>query len=80
MLPLGLAMEKMGTAALIANQLITITGGMGAVAVLGTLFVITALLTEVISNAAAAVLIVPIAIDIALKLALSPQPFVWSKV
>lgn len=80
LLPLGTAMETTMTAQLIANQLIGLTGDMGPVATLCTIFILTALLTEVISNAAAAVLVVPIAIDIAFSLHLNPQPFVMATV
>ncbi|MFK7802893.1 MAG: SLC13 family permease, partial [Anaerolineae bacterium] len=80
MLPLGIAMEKTGTAQLIADQLINVTGGLGPVAVLCAMFVLTALLTEVISNAAAAVLVIPIAIDVAFGLNLDPRPFVMATV
>jgi di/tricarboxylate transporter len=80
MLPLGTAMEKSGTAQLMADQLVAFSGEMGAVAVLMTIFVSTALLTEVISNAAAAVLVVPIAIDVAISLSLQAQPFVMATV
>jgi len=80
MLPLGTAMEVTGTAQLIADELVGLTGGLGPVVVLATLFVLTALLTEVISNAAAAVLLVPIAIDVAFSLNLNPQPFVMGVV
>ena len=80
MLPLGTAMEKSGTAQLMADQLVVFSGGMGSVAVLMTIFLLTALLTEVISNAAAAVLIVPIAIDVAVSLGLQAQPFVMATV
>lgn len=80
MLPLGIAMDVTGTAQLIANQLIILTGGLGAVAVLCTIFILTALLTEVISNAAAAVLVIPIVIDVAFSLNLNAQPFVMGTV
>lgn len=80
MLPLGVAMENTGTAQLLADNLIALTGGWGAVAVLCTLFVLTALLTEVISNAAAAVLVIPIAIDVAFNLNLNAHPFVMATV
>lgn len=80
MLPLGMAMEQTGTARLLADGLVGVTGGMGSLVVLCSLFVLTAVLTEVISNAAAAVLIVPIAIDVALSLSLSPYPFVMGTV
>jgi len=80
MLPLGIAMEVTGTAQLIAEQLIALTGDLGATAVLSTIFILTSLLTAVISNAAAAVLLVPIAIDVAFNLGLNAQPFVMSTV
>ncbi|MDX1616416.1 MAG: SLC13 family permease [Candidatus Promineifilaceae bacterium] len=80
MLPLGLAMEKTGTAQLIAAQLVGLTSDLGPVVVLCTVFIMTALLTELISNAAAAVLVVPIAIDVAFGLDLNAQPFVMATV
>ena len=80
MLPLGIAMEETGTARLLADQLVHLVGGLGPVAVLAGVFLLTALLTEVISNAAAAVLMVPIAIDAALGLGAAPEPFVMATV
>ena len=80
MLPLGIAMEETGTARLLADQLVHLVGGLGPVAVLAGVFLLTALLTEVISNAAAAVLMVPIAIDAAFGLGATPEPFVMATV
>ncbi|WP_420643158.1 SLC13 family permease [Candidatus Leptofilum sp.] len=80
MLPLGIAMEETGTARLLADQLVNIVGGLGPVAVLAGVFLLTALLTEVISNAAAAVLMVPIAIDAGFGLGVAPEPFVMATV
>lgn len=80
MLPLGIAMETTGTARFLADQLVGLMGGLGPLVVLAGIFVLTALLTEVISNAAAAVLMVPIAIDAALGLGLNPQTFVMATV
>jgi di/tricarboxylate transporter len=80
MLPLGIAMEETGTARLLADQLVNLIGGWGPIAVLGGVFILTALLTEVISNAAAAVLMVPIAIDAAFGLNVAPEPFVMATV
>jgi di/tricarboxylate transporter len=80
MLPLGIAMEQTGTARMLADQLVNLIGDWGPVAVLAGVFLLTALLTEVISNAAAAVLMVPIAIDAAFGLNVSPQPFVMATV
>ena len=80
MLPLGIAMEKTGTAALLANQLVSFAGGWGPLIVLLSIFLLTALLTEVISNTAATVLLVPIAIDVARGLDVNLQPFVMAVV
>lgn len=80
MLPLGMAMETTGTAQLLAGKIVDLVGGWGAIAVLGGIFLLTALLTEVISNAAATVLMVPIAIDAAFSLGANPQPFVMGVV
>lgn len=79
-LPLGVAMETSGTASLIANTIVSAVGGMGPMAVLLAVFILTALMTEVISNAAATVLVVPIAIDTALSLGASPYAFVMAVV
>jgi di/tricarboxylate transporter len=78
MLPLGLAMENTGTARLLADQIVNLLGDWGALAVLMGIFVMTGLLTEVMSNAAATVLAVPIAIDAALELGADPHAFVMA--
>jgi di/tricarboxylate transporter len=80
MLPLGTAMAETGTAALLAGQLTELLGTASPLLVLGGVFLLTALLTEVISNAAATVLVVPIAIDTALVLGADPHPFVMATV
>jgi di/tricarboxylate transporter len=78
MLPLGLAMENSGTARLLADQIVDLVGNWGPVAVMMGIFVLTGLLTEVMSNAAATVLAVPIAIDAALSLGADPHAFVMA--
>jgi di/tricarboxylate transporter len=78
MLPLGLAMESTGTAQLIAKQIISLIGDQGAIAVMMGIYIMTGLLTEVMSNAAATVLAVPIAIDAALGLGADPHAFVMA--
>lgn len=80
MLPLGVAMETTGTALLLAEQITGLVGGWGPLAVLLGIFLLTALVTEVISNAAATVLMVPIAIDAARTIGVLPQPFVMAVV
>jgi di/tricarboxylate transporter len=78
MLPLGLAMENTGTARLLADQIVGLVGSWGPLAVMMGIFVLTGLLTEVMSNAAATVLAVPIAIDAAQGLGADPHAFVMA--
>lgn len=80
MLPLGIAMEKTGTAQFLADQIVFATQHWGALGVLLGIYIFTLLLTQPMSNAAATVLVVPIAIDAALKLGANPQAFVMAVV
>ena len=76
MLPMGIAMENTGTAQLMADWIVELIGSWGPMAVLVGIYIMTGLLTEVISNAAATVLVVPIAIDAAVRLGADPRSFV----
>jgi di/tricarboxylate transporter len=75
-IPLGTAMEKTGTAALLASHLQLLTAHWSAFAVLLTMFWAAALLTQILSDAATVVLLGPIALALAVALHLPPQPFV----
>lgn len=68
MLPLGTAMATTGTARYIANLMLGAIGGLGPLAALAGIYILAALVTQPMSNAAAMVLVVPIAIDTALGL------------
>ena len=74
-LPLGIAMQKSGLAQGIADFAVNWVGDLGPLAVLAAVYIITALLTELMSNNAAAVLITPIAFSTAVSLGVSPTPF-----
>jgi len=76
MLPLGIAMETTGTAQYLANNIVNFAGAFGTIAVLAGIYILAGLITEPMSNAAATVLMVPLGIDIALKLGANPQTFV----
>ncbi len=80
MLPLGAAMQSTGTAELIASTVIDAVGSGGPYLILTTIFLLTAGLTSVISNAAATVLIIPISITSANQLGVNPEPFVMATV
>ena len=76
MLPLGIAMEETGTAQFLANSIVNFAGAFGVIAVMAGIYILSGLITEPMSNAAATVLMVPIGIDIALQLGVNPQTFV----
>jgi di/tricarboxylate transporter len=76
MLALGTAMERTGAASLLVGHLAGLTGGMGPLAVLAVLYLITSFLTEIMSNNAAAILLTPIAIGLGSQLGIDPRPFV----
>jgi di/tricarboxylate transporter len=80
MLPLGTALETTGTARFLAEGLVSGLGPFGPLAVLAGIYILAGLITEPMSNAAATVLIVPIAIDTALGLGANPQTFVLATV
>lgn len=66
MLSLGIAMENTGTAQFLADNLLNLLGDYGPLGLLAGIYILSALITQPMSNAAAVVLIVPIAIDAAL--------------
>jgi di/tricarboxylate transporter len=74
-LSIGVALEKSGAATLIATGLITIGESLGPVAVLSALFIVTILLTSLITNAAAVSIVFPIAMSMAHQLDLPYTPF-----
>jgi di/tricarboxylate transporter len=80
MLPMGIAMQNSGTALFLAEKIIELVGNWGTEAVMMGIFLMTALTTEVMSNAAATVLVTPIAIDAARNLGANPQTFVMAVV
>jgi len=75
-IPLGLGMEKTGTAAFLANQLEIWTLGWTPLAIMLALYWAAALVTQILSDAATTVLLGPIALALALALGLPPQPFI----
>lgn len=74
-LAIGIALEKSGTAELIAKGIIRSAESMGPVAVLSALFIVTIILTSLITNAAAVSIVFPIAMSIAEQMQLPYTPF-----
>ncbi|MGI9045469.1 MAG: SLC13 family permease [Burkholderiales bacterium] len=76
LLALGVALEETGTGAFLAAQIIALLGESDPLVLFSCFFILTVALTQPMSNAAAAVLIVPIAIQTAVQLGYDPRPFV----
>jgi di/tricarboxylate transporter len=75
-IPLGIAMTKSGAADWLAGLLATQAAGWHPVMVLMALYAVTTLLTEVVSNNASVVILVPVAIAMGETLGLAPFPLV----
>ncbi len=75
---LGKALEASGAAKLIAEVVVSTAGQWGPVAVLAAVYLVTMVLTEMVSNNAAAALMFPLAVAIAGHLGVSPRPFAIS--
>jgi di/tricarboxylate transporter len=80
MLSLGLAMELTGTAKYIADLMLDIFGPFGPLATLAGIYLLAAIITQPMSNAAAIVLIVPIALDTAAGLGANYKTFTMAVV
>ena len=78
MIPIGAALEASGGTALIANGIVALAHGQSALVVLVLLMVITMTLSDVMNNTATAVIAAPIAIEIASRLGVSPDPFLMA--
>jgi di/tricarboxylate transporter len=74
-LAIGMALEKSGTATLVAQGLISLGHSVGTIAVLTALFVVTNLLTSLVTNPAAVAIMFPIAMSLSAQLQLSSTPF-----
>ena len=77
-IPLGLAMEQTGTAEWLAGTIMNPLLELGPFAVLACLYAITAILTELMSNNASAILLVPIAFSAAELMGVSVRPFLMA--
>lgn len=75
MLPMGIALQKTGTAQLVATGLVDNLGTIHPIVLLAGVFLLTTLFSQVISNSATAVLMAPIAMLAASSLNLAPEPF-----
>lgn len=78
MIPLGQALDSSGGTSLIAENLIWLTDGWPAWAILAALMVVTMSLSDVLNNTATAIVAAPIGIQMAQGLNVSPDPFLMA--
>jgi di/tricarboxylate transporter len=75
-IPLGTAMQKTGTAGLLANWLQNAIGGWNERLILLVLFAVVAVITQFMSDSATTALFAPVALALAQALGRAPEPFV----
>ena len=78
MIPLGIAMNNTGADRWISDYLLGVLSGQSNLIIIGLIFLITMLMSSVISNNATAIIMTPIAIAVAIGLDLSMKPFILS--
>ncbi|MEL7832958.1 SLC13 family permease [Fodinibius sp. Rm-B-1B1-1] len=75
-LPLGTAIDKTGAGAMIAEGMITMLNDFGPVVLLSGFYVLTTLLTSIITTNASVALLAPIAYEVASQVGINPEPLV----
>ncbi|WP_137179892.1 SLC13 family permease [Roseomonas sp. AR75] len=78
MMPLSAAMEQTGAARLMADGLVAVAGEASPRVLLAALFVLTAILGQLISNTATALIIIPVGVAAATGIGVSPAPVLMS--
>ena len=78
MMAFGVAMKETGTSTYIADLVVRHVSPHGELAVLAAFFALTAFLTQPMSNQAAALIVLPVAIESAMTLGFDPRPLVMS--
>ena len=78
MIPVGGALEASGATALVANGLVDVSAGLPAWVILTLVLVVTMTLSDIMNNAATAVVMAPISVGIAERLAVNPDSFLMA--
>jgi di/tricarboxylate transporter len=74
MIPLSIAITETGAAELMANRMVDVVGGGSTYLLLFGLFLVTAVLGQMISNTATALIMIPIALSVSSEMGMSPMP------
>ncbi|PZD96647.1 SLC13 family permease [Paenibacillus sambharensis] len=78
MIPMSIAIEKTGAAGLLSEGLVGSLGSYGPMALLAGTYFATSAMTLFLSNTTCAVLLAPIALSTAVRMELSPYPFLFA--
>jgi len=78
MIPVGRALESTGATDLVANSIVNLTAGLPIYLVLTLILVVTMFLSDIINNAATALVMAPISVGIANQLGVSIDPFLMA--
>jgi di/tricarboxylate transporter len=78
MIPVGGALEASGATAMVANGLVDISAGLPAWVILTLVLVVTMTLSDIMNNAATAVVMAPISVGIAKQLSVNPDSFLMA--
>jgi di/tricarboxylate transporter len=78
LIPIGNALQETGGTALIADGIVSATAGAAPWVVLTVLMVVTMTLSDVLNNTATAIVAAPVAVTIAERLNLNPDPFLMA--
>ena len=78
MIPLGRALEQSGATTVLAQFLVNVTTGYSPIVLLGLIMVLTMLLSDVMNNAATAVVMAPFSVAVAQSLEVHADPFLMA--
>jgi di/tricarboxylate transporter len=78
MIPLGRALEQSGATTVLAQFLVDVTTGYSPIVLLGLIMVLTMLLSDVMNNAATAVVMAPFSVAVAQSLEVHADPFLMA--
>ncbi|MDP6574232.1 MAG: SLC13 family permease [Rhodospirillales bacterium] len=78
MIPVGQALDATGTTGLVAGSLVALAAAASPLVVLVIVMVVTMTLSDLMNNAATAVVMAPVAVQVAQQLGVSPDPFLMA--
>jgi di/tricarboxylate transporter len=78
MIPVGGALETTGTTGLVADAILALAGDLSPLVLLGLVLIVTMTLSDIMNNAATAIVMAPISIGIAEALGANPDPFLMA--